>query len=108
MPEELEKVCAFDLTCPRVLILNYPNNPIGYSYTKEELQEIAKVARRYKVIVEADEFYGLLNHNQEHRSIAPFYPEGTILSGGLSKWCGAGGWGLGTFSFSKNPELADR
>jgi aspartate aminotransferase len=101
MPDELEKVCAIDPTCPRVLILNYPNNPTGYSYTKEELQEIAEVARRYKVIVVADEIYGLLNHNQKHHSIAPFYPEGTILSGGLSKWCGAGGWRLGTFSFPR-------
>ena len=27
------------------------------------------------------------------------YPEGTIFSGGLSKWCGAGGWRLGLFVF---------
>ncbi len=38
-----------------------------------------------------------------HASIAPFYPEGTIISAGLSKWCGAGGWRLGTFAFP--PEL---
>ncbi len=101
MPDELEKICEADPTCPRVLILNYPNNPTGYSYTKEELQEIAKVARKYKIIVVADEIYGLLNHNRNHHSIAPFYPEGTILSGGLSKWCGAGGWRLGTFSFPR-------
>lgn len=101
MPDELEKVCAADPTCPRVLILNYPNNPTGYTYTKNELEAIAKVARKYKVIVVADEIYGLLNHHQDHHSIAPFYPEGTILSGGLSKWCGAGGWRLGTFSFPR-------
>jgi aspartate aminotransferase len=34
-------------------------------------------------------------------SIARFYPEGTIISGGLSKWCGAGGWRLGTFFFPR-------
>ena len=28
-----------------------------------------------------------------------YYPEGTIVSSGLSKWCGAGGWRLGTFTF---------
>jgi len=32
-----------------------------------------------------------------HKSIVPFYPAGTIFSGGLSKWCGAGGWRLGVF-----------
>jgi aspartate aminotransferase len=36
-------------------------------------------------------------------SIARWYPEGTIISGGLSKWAGAGGWRLGTFLFP--PEL---
>ena len=35
-------------------------------------------------------------------SIARFYPEGTIVSSGLSKWCGAGGWRLGTFAFPKS------
>jgi aspartate aminotransferase len=44
-----------------------------------------------------------LNFKGEHVSVARFYPEGTIISSGLSKWCGAGGWRLGTFSFP--PEL---
>ncbi len=35
-------------------------------------------------------------------SIAKYYPEGTIISGGLSKWCGAGGWRLGTFTFPQS------
>ncbi|RMF73654.1 MAG: aminotransferase class I/II-fold pyridoxal phosphate-dependent enzyme, partial [Planctomycetota bacterium] len=39
------------------------------------------------------------HHHGEHVSIARFYPEGTIISSGLSKWCGAGGWRLGTFAF---------
>ena len=38
-----------------------------------------------------------------HKSIARYYPEGTIISTGLSKWAGAGGWRLGTFIFP--PEL---
>ena len=34
-------------------------------------------------------------------SISNFYPEGTIVSSGLSKWCGAGGWRLGFFGIPK-------
>ena len=34
--------------------------------------------------------------------MAQFYPEGTIISTGLSKWCGAGGWRLGAFIFPAN------
>jgi aspartate aminotransferase len=84
---------------PRVVILNYPSNPTGLTYSKEELVKIAETARKHKVILVSDEIYGELHHKGEHRSIARYYPEGTIISGGLSKWCGAGGWRLGTFTF---------
>jgi aspartate aminotransferase len=87
---------------PRLLVLNYPANPSGQTYTADELEEIAEVARRFGVIVLSDEIYGQLNHQGQHVSIARFYPEGTIVSSGLSKWCGAGGWRLGTFCFPPN------
>ena len=88
---------------PRLLVLNYPSNPVGNTYTADELQEIAEVARRFEVVVLSDEIYSGLHHRAEHVSIAQFYPERTIVSSGLSKWCGAGGWRLGTFAFP--PEL---
>jgi aspartate aminotransferase len=84
---------------PRLLVLNYPSNPSGLSYTADELKEIAEVARRFQIIILSDEIYGQLHHAGEHVSIGRFYPEGTIVSSGLSKWCGAGGWRLGTFVF---------
>jgi len=86
---------------PRLLVLNYPSNPTGLTYTAEELTQIAEIARRYDVIVLSDEIYGLLHFSGRHTSIARFYPEGTIVSSGLSKWCGAGGWRLGTFAFPR-------
>jgi aspartate aminotransferase len=86
---------------PRILVLNYPGNPDGCSYNAEELKEIADIARKYEVILLSDEIYGQLNHKGEHVSVARFYPEGTIISSGLSKWCGAGGWRLGTFTFPR-------
>ncbi len=87
---------------PRLLILNYPSNPTGDTYSADELREIAEVARRYEVIVLSDEIYGQLHFAGQHVSIARFYPEGTIISSGLSKWCGAGGWRVGTFTFPHN------
>lgn len=87
---------------PRLLILNYPSNPTGASYTADELRELAEVARRYHVIILSDEIYGRLNFADQHVSIARYFPEGTIVSSGLSKWCGAGGWRLGTFSFPES------
>jgi aspartate aminotransferase len=52
----------------------------------------------------SDEIYGEIHHEGKHTSIAEFYPEGTIISTGLSKWCGAGGWRLGTFTFPDSLE----
>ncbi len=97
--EELESVCREDPDRPRIVILNYPANPTGAKYTTERLKKLADVARRYKVILLSDEIYGELHHQGQHVSIARFYPEGTIISSGLSKWCGAGGWRLGFFVF---------
>lgn len=89
---------------PRLLVLNYPGNPTGQTYSASELEEIAEVARRFEVIILSDEIYGQLHHRGNHLSIARFYPEGTIVSSGLSKWCGAGGWRLGTFYFPPDLE----
>ncbi|MEN7547932.1 aminotransferase class I/II-fold pyridoxal phosphate-dependent enzyme [Rapidithrix thailandica] len=100
--EQLDYLCRTDPSRPRVVILNYPANPTGCTYSPKSLEEIAEVARKYKVILISDEIYGRLHFEGLHRSIAEFYPEGTIISSGLSKWCGAGGWRLGTFSFPAN------
>jgi len=91
-----------DLYRPRILVLNYPGNPDGLTYDKDEIKNIADVARKYELILLSDEIYGQLHHKGEHISVARFYPEGTIISSGLSKWCGAGGWRLGTFAFPKD------
>ena len=91
-----------DLYRPRLLVLNYPGNPDGLTYTANELKEIAAVAREYEIILLSDEIYGQLHHQGSHVSVARFYPEGTVISSGLSKWCGAGGWRLGTFTFPRS------
>lgn len=102
-PETLDRACTEGGPRTRLLILNYPNNPTGGNYSPSLLQAIAEVARRHGVIVVADEIYGDLDHKGSYVSIAPFYPEGTIIASGLSKWCGAGGWRVGVMSFP--PEL---
>jgi len=98
-PERLETLCKSDPDRPRIVVLNYPNNPTGGSYNLDQLRALAEVARRYRVILLSDEIYGELHFRGQHVSVARYYPEGTIVSGGLSKWCGAGGWRLGIFVF---------
>lgn len=101
-PESLRQLCQEDPGRPRLVILNYPGNPEGGTYSQQTLKEIAEVAREYDLIILSDEIYGQLTHSGEHISIARYYPEGTIISSGLSKWCGAGGWRLGTFTFPES------
>ncbi|MCI0698912.1 aminotransferase class I/II-fold pyridoxal phosphate-dependent enzyme [candidate division KSB1 bacterium] len=101
VPDALERFCRQDQNRPWLLVLNYPNNPSGASYQPEALEALAQVARRYRLVVLSDEIYGELHHTGQHVSMARFYPEGTIVSSGLSKWCGAGGWRLGTFVFPR-------
>ncbi|MDX1633582.1 MAG: aminotransferase class I/II-fold pyridoxal phosphate-dependent enzyme [Marinobacter sp.] len=99
--EELDIVCRDDPSRPRILILNYPSNPTGCTYTDDQLLAIANVARKYRLILLSDEIYGEVHFEGRHKSIARYYPEGTIISTGLSKWAGAGGWRLGTFIFPR-------
>lgn len=100
-PEQLDHLCRSDPSRPRIVVLNYPSNPTGTTYSRQELKELAKVARRYRLIILSDEIYGKLHFAGDHESIVSYYPEGTIFSGGLSKWCGAGGWRLGLFVFPR-------
>ena len=82
-----------------ILFMNSPNNPSGTVCKK--LEEIAEVAKKYKLIILSDEIYSQLTFNDQYKSISNFYPERTIVSTGLSKWCGAGGWRLGFFAIPK-------
>ncbi len=78
-----------------IMILNFPGNPDGLSYTQGELEELATIFRKYNVLVISDEIYGLLDFENTHISLSTIYPERTITTTGLSKWCGAGGWRMG-------------
>ena len=100
LPDQLE-FAVKQTSGPHLLILNYPGNPDGGTYSAEELKALANVARKNNVLILSDEIYGRLYHKGEHVSIARFYPEGTIVSSSLSKWCAAGGWRLGHFAFPK-------
>ena len=87
----------------QLLILNSPNNPTGTN--NEELEELSIICKENNIIVISDEIYTELDFNGNYHSISHFYPEGTIISSGLSKWCGAGGWRLGTLTFPKELKI---
>ena len=82
-----------------ILILNSPNNPSGA--VCNNLKELAKIAYKYKILILSDEIYTDLTFTNEYNSISKYYPEFTFITGGLSKWCGAGGWRLGFLAVPK-------
>ena len=96
-----------NIKCKNLLLfLNSPNNPSGTIC--KNLQEVAEVAKKYKLIILSDEIYSEFTFNSKYKSISNYYPEGTIVSTGLSKWCGAGGWRLGFFAIPNQlKELKD-
>ena len=93
--EEIEKIILKDKKKNYLLFLNSPNNPSGQICNN--LKEISNIAKKYNILILSDEIYSELSFNENFKSISQFYPEKTIISTGLSKWCGAGGWRLGYF-----------
>ena len=92
---QIEEIILKDKNKNYLLFLNSPNNPSGQIC--ENLNEIAIIAKKYNLIILSDEIYSELSFKDNYQSISNFYPEKTIISNGLSKWCGAGGWRLGYF-----------
>ena len=92
---EIEEIIVKDQKKNYLLFLNSPNNPSGQIC--DNLEEIASIAKKYNLIILSDEIYSELCFEGDYQSISNFCPEKTIISTGLSKWCGAGGWRLGYF-----------
>ena len=61
---------------------------------------ICSICHIFKVTIISDEIYGLLTHDGQHYSTSK-YSSNVIVSSGISKWAGAGGWRLGYMAFTK-------
>jgi aspartate aminotransferase len=95
-PAALEKACTRK---SKVLVLNYPNNPTGASFTRAELDAIVDVCIRKGIYIISDEVYEkLLYDGDEHVSVAALSPEAkaiTVTTNGVSKAYAMTGWRLG-------------
>lgn len=80
----------------KLLMLNYPNNPTGTTYSKDQVKGLAEVLRKYPdVYVLSDEIYGDLVYEGDHHSMVQELPERTILLAGASKSYAMTGFRLG-------------
>ena len=98
--EELEKLLKENKDQKYLLFLNSPNNPSGQICGN--LEELAALSKKYNLYFLSDEIYSELSFEDNYKSIATYAPDKTIISTGLSKWCGAGGWRLGYFVIPEN------
>jgi aspartate/methionine/tyrosine aminotransferase len=82
----------------RALILNSPNNPTGKVFTREELEAIASLCRRWNVLVVTDEIYEhIVYDGSRHVPMAtlPGMRERTVTISALSKTFSVTGWRVG-------------
>ena len=93
--ESIEDLVLKDREKKYLLILNSPNNPTGQ--VCKNLKEISEVIKKHQIIVLSDEIYSELTFNENYKSLSNYCSDKVIISNGLSKWCGAGGWRLGYF-----------
>ncbi|GAC1447389.1 MAG: pyridoxal phosphate-dependent aminotransferase [Ktedonobacterales bacterium] len=89
---------------PRILVVNSPSNPTGGMFAAADVAAVGAWARSQGVTIISDEIYAELAHGwRPHASPAQHYPEGTIVTGGLSKPFSAGGWRLGYAAVPQGP-----
>ena len=93
-PEQLESTLQAHPRA-KAIILNFPSNPTGMTYTKEQLAALADILRKYDIFVISDEIYSDLIFDQKHYSISHLLPDQTIVLNGLSKSHAMTGWRVG-------------
>ena len=95
-PEMLEKAILEQGDELKAVILNYPANPTGITYSREQLEDLAAVLRKYEIFVVCDEVYSELTYTGEnHVSLGTMLRNQAIIINGLSKSHAMTGWRLG-------------
>lgn len=102
--EEFEK--AINERTKGILICN-PNNPTGYLYSKEEIEQLGEIARKHDLYIFSDEVYREFCYDgHEHFSVMNLkgLEQNTILIDSVSKRYSACGVRIGAF-VTKNKEV---
>ena len=95
-PEMLEAAILEQGDKLKAVILNYPANPTGITYSREQLAALADVLRKYEIFVVCDEVYSELTYtSQAHVSLGTMLRDQAIIINGLSKSHAMTGWRLG-------------
>ncbi|MCD7131647.1 aminotransferase class I/II-fold pyridoxal phosphate-dependent enzyme [Limosilactobacillus balticus] len=93
-PERLQNVLG-EHPNAKGLVLNYPSNPTGVTYTQDQIKALADTVKSTSLIVIADEIYSELVYGATHTSIANYIPEQTLILNGASKSHAMTGYRIG-------------
>ena len=85
-PQQIDAVCRKEKNI-KMMLINYPCNPTGASYTRAELRALAKVMKKHDLIMISDEVYDELSFDFEHTPLAAFpgMKDRVIYLNGFSK-----------------------
>jgi len=92
--ERLEKLIT---NRTKAIIVNTPNNPTGVCFSRKTMEDIARVAIKYDLIVIADDIYTSFSYAEPFIPIVllPGMKERTITIGSFSKNFAMTGWRIG-------------
>ena len=95
---DLDRLAAAFSERTRAIIVNTPNNPTGRVFTREELQGIADLCRKYDAYAVTDEIYEHICYKGRHIPMAtlPGMRLRTITISGASKTFSVTGWRVGS------------
>ena len=92
----------------KLIVINSPQNPTGFTFTKKDYLEILDIARDNDCYVFSDEMYRLMEHDPKNRlPIGSDVYEKCISLSGMSKTFGLGGLRVGWLS-TKDKETLRR
>lgn len=93
-PQQIEKAYTKDV---RAIMINYPCNPTGASYSKKELLALCDVIKKKNLVVISDEVYDDLTYDFDHTPIAslPGMKERVVYLNGFSKVYAMTGFRIG-------------
>ncbi|GAA2984326.1 aminotransferase class I/II-fold pyridoxal phosphate-dependent enzyme [Lentilactobacillus parakefiri] len=94
-PEKLSAAIDANQDTVKAVILNFPNNPTGVTYHRDDLQKLADVISKHDIICLSDEIYSELTYDGTHVSMGSILPEQTLVMNGVSKSHAMTGWRVG-------------
>ncbi len=88
----------------KAIVINSPENPTGRIYSREEIDELAEIARENDLWIIGDEVYDRLTYGREHVSVAEVAPKRSLIINSMSKNFAMTGWRIGWVA-TKSKEL---